>query len=107
MHYTPTYSSWINQVERWFAYLTEDLRRALTIAPSRRLRRTSALGSLRGTRTHKPFIWTKTAEQILDSLDDFFNDLTAEDTRSYRRVEAGRCLARGHCVSSPSRHSVL
>jgi len=27
MHYTPTYSSWINQVERWFAYLTDDLRR--------------------------------------------------------------------------------
>jgi transposase len=25
MHYTPTYSSWINQVERWFAYLTQDL----------------------------------------------------------------------------------
>ena len=27
MHYTPTYSSWINQVERWFAYLTDDLLR--------------------------------------------------------------------------------
>ena len=25
VHYTPTYSSWINQVERWFAYLTSDL----------------------------------------------------------------------------------
>ena len=25
MHYTPTYFSWINQVERWFAYLTSDL----------------------------------------------------------------------------------
>ena len=25
MHYTPTYSSSINQVERWFAYLTSDL----------------------------------------------------------------------------------
>jgi len=27
VHYTPTYSSWLNQVERWFAYLTEDLLR--------------------------------------------------------------------------------
>ena len=27
VHYTPTYSSWINQVERWFAYLTDDLLR--------------------------------------------------------------------------------
>ncbi len=25
MHFTPTYSSWINQVERWFAYLTDEL----------------------------------------------------------------------------------
>jgi transposase len=27
MHYTPTYSSWINQVERWFTYLTDELLR--------------------------------------------------------------------------------
>jgi len=27
LHHTPTYSSWLNQVERWFAYLTEDLLR--------------------------------------------------------------------------------
>ena len=25
MHYTPIYSSWINQVERWFGYLTDQL----------------------------------------------------------------------------------
>jgi len=25
VHYTPTYSGWINQIERWFAYLTERL----------------------------------------------------------------------------------
>src|SRR5881409_1757613 len=25
LHHTPTYSSWLNQVERWFAYLTQDL----------------------------------------------------------------------------------
>jgi len=27
VHHTPTYSSWLNQVERWFAYLTDDLLR--------------------------------------------------------------------------------
>jgi transposase len=27
MHHTPTYSSWLNQIERWFAYLTEDMLR--------------------------------------------------------------------------------
>ncbi|MEU7811072.1 transposase [Pseudonocardia sp. NPDC049154] len=30
MHFTPTYSSWLNQVERWFALLTDQqLRRGV------------------------------------------------------------------------------
>ena len=35
MHYTPTYSSWINQVERWFAYLTATCSTAATTAASK------------------------------------------------------------------------
>jgi transposase/uncharacterized protein YerC len=44
IHYTPTYASWINQVERWFAYLTEDLLRRADHRSVRRSRRTSATG---------------------------------------------------------------
>ena len=68
MHYTPTYSSWINQVERWFAYLTDDL--------LRRGDHRSVAGTRKDIRAWvtawndnpKPFVWTKTAEQILASL---------------------------------------
>lgn len=67
-HFTPTYSSWLNQVERFFAYVTADLRNAQTTAASKPSKPTSATGSKPGTRTPNPFIWTKTAEEILTSL---------------------------------------
>jgi transposase len=68
LHFTPTSASWLNLVECWFALLT-----------SRRLAR----GSFRSTRAleraiksyiastnaePKPFIWTKTADEILESV---------------------------------------
>jgi len=68
LHFTPTGSSWINQVERWFGYLT-----------SQRIRRgvhksVQALeADIRDWIEHwnqnpRPFAWTKTADEILDSL---------------------------------------
>jgi transposase len=71
LHFTPTGSSWINQVERWFALITE-----------RRLRR----GAFRSTgeledairdyltthnRDPKPFRWIKTADEILENIARF------------------------------------
>ena len=68
LHFTPTYASWLNQVERWFALIT-----------SRAIRR----GSFRSTRelirrierfvTHyndgaRPFVWTATADSLLAKL---------------------------------------
>ena len=67
LHFTPTSASWLNQIERWFAEIT-----------NRRIRR----GSYRSTRglvqtiedylaVHnedpKPFVWTKSADDILES----------------------------------------
>ena len=68
MHFTPTYSSWINQVERCFGYITE------RPAPRGDHRSVQALESdirewIKEWNTNpEPFIWTKTAEQILDSI---------------------------------------
>jgi transposase len=68
LHFTPTSSSWLNLVERWFAELT-----------NRKLRR-SAHRSITELATDvrkwinewnknpKPFMWTKTADEILDTL---------------------------------------
>lgn len=68
MHFTPTYSSWINQVERLFAYITADL---LQRSDHRSVQALEA--DLRNwikawNNNPRPFVWTKTAEQILESL---------------------------------------
>src|SRR5450830_237644 len=68
MHFTPTYSSWINQVERFFAYVTADL---LQRSDHRSVQALEAdiRNWVKGWNENpKPFIWTKTAEQILESL---------------------------------------
>ncbi|GAA4395025.1 hypothetical protein GCM10023147_50900 [Tsukamurella soli] len=68
MHFTPTYSSWINQVERLFAEVTREL---LQRADHRSVQ--ALENDLRGwvsawNDNPKPFIWTKTAEDILASI---------------------------------------
>src|SRR3954469_22337949 len=68
VHFTPTSSSWLNLVERWFAELTtKKLRRGAH-------RSVAALNAdIRAwiktwNDDPKPFVWTKTADQILDSI---------------------------------------
>ena len=68
LHFTPTSSSWLNLVERWFAELTtKKLRRGAH-------RSVAALNAdIRAwietwNDDPKPFVWTKTADQILDSI---------------------------------------
>ena len=68
VHYTPTYSSWLNQVERWFAYLTEDLLRRGDHRSVQALEKDIRNWVKAWNENPKPFIWTKTAEQILESL---------------------------------------
>jgi transposase len=68
MHHTPTYASWINQVERWFAYLTDDLLRRGDHRSVPALEKDIRAWLDAWNANPKPFIWTKTAEQILDSL---------------------------------------
>lgn len=68
LHFTPTGTSWINLVERWFALLTEKQIRRGVFRSTRELETTirTYLG-LYNDRA-KPFIWTKTADQILASI---------------------------------------
>jgi transposase len=68
MHHTPTYSSWLNQVERWFAYLTDDLLRRGDHRSVQALERDIRAWAAAWNENPKPFIWTKTAEQILERL---------------------------------------
>ena len=68
MHFTPTGSSWINQVERWFGFLTEQMIRRGNHSSVQALER-DIRAWIADWKTHpRPFVWTKTAEEILDSL---------------------------------------
>jgi transposase len=71
LHFTPTSASWLNLVERWFAALT-----------NRKLRRSAhrSVAELEADITAwiaawnddpKPFVWTKTADEILDNLANY------------------------------------
>ncbi len=75
VHFTPTGSSWMNQVERWFGLLTDKLirRGAHTSVPALE-------NDIRGwiatwNDNPRPFTWTKTADEILNSLADYLAKL--------------------------------
>jgi transposase len=71
VHYTPTYSSWINQVERWFAALTEKQIRRGSHRSTRELETAIRLYLALHNQEPKPFKWLKTADQILASVSRF------------------------------------
>jgi len=68
MHFTPTYSSWINLVERWFAALTEKRLRRSAHTSVRRLEADIGEWVRLHNQDPKPFRWTKTADEILASI---------------------------------------
>jgi len=68
VHFTPTSSSWLNQVERWFAYLTTQLLQRSVHHNIQTLERDIRSWAKTWNENPHPFIWTKTAEDILDSI---------------------------------------
>ena len=68
IHYTPTYASWLNQVERWFAILTSrEIRRGSFASAKDLVARITAFVAAYNTRP-QPFTWTATADDILAKL---------------------------------------
>jgi transposase len=71
LHFTPTGSSWINLVERWFAELTNKTIRRGTHRSPRQLE-SAIYGYIEHCNEEpKPFVWTKTADEILENLARF------------------------------------
>lgn len=68
MHFTPTGSSWINQVERWFGFLTDQKIRRGAHTSVQALEKDIRSWIAEWNEHPRPFLWTKTAEEILDSL---------------------------------------
>jgi transposase len=68
MHFTPTGSSWINQVERWFGFLADQQIRRGTHKSIQALEADIRSWVTNWNDNPKPFIWTKSAQDILESL---------------------------------------
>ncbi|PSH02640.1 MAG: IS630 family transposase [Acidobacteria bacterium] len=58
MHYTPTYSSWLNQVERWFGLITQRAIRRGSFSSVKDLVQKIDSFVQSYNRTHRPFVWT-------------------------------------------------
>jgi len=68
LHFTPTYSSWLNLVERWFAELTTKWLRRGTHRSVAELERSIQHWIDTWNEHPRPFVWTKTADEILDTI---------------------------------------
>lgn len=80
MHFTPTYSSWLNLVERWFSNLTEQALRRGSHKSTTELKQAIDAYLEATNDAPKPFIWTKTADQILASVARFCARTLAQHT---------------------------
>jgi putative transposase len=68
IHYTPTYSSWLNQVERWFALITQRAIRRGSFGSVKELVQKIDAFVQHYNRSHRPFVWTATADSILGKI---------------------------------------
>jgi transposase len=71
VHFTPTSASWLNQVERWFATLTDKYIRRATHRSTRQLEQAIRQYLDIHNANPKPFVWAKSADDILASLQRF------------------------------------
>jgi transposase len=71
VHFTPTYASWINMVERWFGLLTQrQIKRGAHRSVPELERAIKEFLAVHNDHP-KPFVWTKTADEILASIARF------------------------------------
>jgi transposase len=82
VHFTPTYGSWINQVERWLALLTQRQIKRGSHHNVRELETAIKEFLTAHNEEPKPFVWTKSADDILASIARF-----AERTRQIHAAD--------------------
>jgi transposase len=68
LHFTPTSSSWLNLVERWFAELTTKKLRRGSHSSVRQLNVDIRDWITTWNDNPRPFVWSKTADEILESI---------------------------------------
>ncbi|HXQ18494.1 MAG TPA: IS630 family transposase [Acidimicrobiales bacterium] len=78
LHFTPTYSSWINLIERWFAELTTKWLRRGTHRSTKELEAAIASWVEHWNQDPKPFVWHKNADEILETLATYCQRMTSD-----------------------------
>ncbi|MFD5973987.1 IS630 family transposase [Streptomyces bacillaris] len=73
LHFTPTGSSWLNLVERWFAELTNKRIRRGVHKTVQALEKDIRAWIAAWNTDPRPYIWTKTADEILERLASYLN----------------------------------
>ncbi len=68
MHFTSTYSSWLNQVERWFGLITQQAIRRGSFRNVRQLIASIERYVAQYNQHDRPFVWTATADSILQKV---------------------------------------
>lgn len=76
LHFTPASASWLNLVERWFAELTTKKLKRSSHASVRRLRDDIRAWVDAWNADPKPFKWTKTAEEIFESIASYLQRIS-------------------------------
>ena len=84
VHFTPTGSSWMNQVERWFGLLTDKLIRRGVHTSVQALENDIRDWIATWNENPRPFTWTKTADEILNSLADYLAKVGVSRTQTSR-----------------------
>lgn len=71
LHFTPTSSSWLNLVERWFGELTQKKLKRSTHRSTRALNTDIKAWIQTWNENPRPYVWTKPADQILQSISHY------------------------------------
>jgi transposase len=71
LHFTPTSASWLNLVECWFSLLTRRCLQRGAFASTDGLKAAIQAFIDRTNAEPRPFVWTKTADEILSSVKQF------------------------------------
>jgi putative transposase len=90
LHFVPTYSSWLNLVERFFAHITDKAIRRGSFHSVRDLVTKIDHFVTHYNQTCKPFIWTATADSILAKLQRLCSRINGTGHSCHRRTNAVR-----------------
>jgi len=75
LHFIPTHSSWLNQVERFFGKITMDMIRRGVFRSVPQLKKAIMSYIEQNNKAPKPFKWTASADQIFEKIGSFCEGL--------------------------------